>query len=182
MASFATPLVLRQVRSGHVRVFTVRSSASGEGVSVALFRRTVAPQSRPEVLLVRRGREPNLGRWSFPGGKLHPGESLREGALRELREETGITNELVEIQSHPFYTRTVPVSTQFHWNIHVFVAVCQHLVTPRAADDAQDARFFSADAARQLDTTDGLQAIIERAACVASDPDTPFFVQNDAFH
>ena len=43
-----------------------------------------------ELLLVRRDREPALGRWSLPGGKVEWGESLQEAVAREVREETGI--------------------------------------------------------------------------------------------
>ena len=43
-----------------------------------------------KVLLVRRGAEPYKGSWAFPGGFLQMKETAREGALRELREETGL--------------------------------------------------------------------------------------------
>ncbi len=49
------------------------------------------------VLLVRRGTEPLRGHWSLPGGVLELGESLIDGLTREVREETGLIVEPVEL-------------------------------------------------------------------------------------
>ncbi|KAK9816937.1 hypothetical protein WJX72_007207 [[Myrmecia] bisecta] len=49
-----------------------------------------------EVLLIKRGKEPNKGMWSFPGGSLELGERICECAVREVREETGL-----ELYSRP---------------------------------------------------------------------------------
>jgi 8-oxo-dGTP diphosphatase len=43
--------------------------------------------NEPEILLVHR---PRYDDWSFPKGKLDPGEGLVEAAVREVREETGL--------------------------------------------------------------------------------------------
>jgi len=42
------------------------------------------------VLLVRRGRPPNRGAWSLPGGAQELGETAEAAARRELLEETGL--------------------------------------------------------------------------------------------
>ena len=42
------------------------------------------------VLLVQRANPPDQGLWGYPGGKVEPGETVAEAAVRELREETGL--------------------------------------------------------------------------------------------
>ena len=49
------------------------------------------------VLLIRRGKEPMKGRWTLPGGALELGETLAEGTVREVQEETGLIVEPVEL-------------------------------------------------------------------------------------
>ena len=43
-----------------------------------------------QVLLCRRGKPPNLGSWTLPGGAQELGETCEETARRELLEETGL--------------------------------------------------------------------------------------------
>lgn len=49
------------------------------------------------ALLIRRGTEPLKGQWSIPGGTLELGESLQQGVIRELREETGLEVRVVDL-------------------------------------------------------------------------------------
>lgn len=52
---------------------------------------------RNRALLIRRGGEPLKGEWSLPGGLIEVGEGLAEAVRRELKEETGIDVEPLEI-------------------------------------------------------------------------------------
>ncbi len=55
------------------------------------------------LLLVRRGIEPRLGKWSFPSGYVNRGERVEMAAAREVEEETALevrTNWLVGLYSH----------------------------------------------------------------------------------
>ena len=49
------------------------------------------------VLLVLRGTEPLKGHWTLPGGMLELGEALAAGTVREVREETGLDVEPIEL-------------------------------------------------------------------------------------
>ena len=49
------------------------------------------------VLVARRSNPPLKGHWTLPGGVLELGESLTEGVVREVREETGLLVEPVEL-------------------------------------------------------------------------------------
>ncbi|KAL4447543.1 hypothetical protein ABPG75_004762 [Micractinium tetrahymenae] len=59
------------------------------GVGVVILR-ALPPAREPEVLLIRRAKEPSKGLWCFPGGSLELGETLVECAVRETEEETGL--------------------------------------------------------------------------------------------
>ena len=56
------------------------------GVGVVVLR-----PDPPAVLLVRRGKPPNIGRWAIPGGGQELGEAIEATARRELLEETGLS-------------------------------------------------------------------------------------------
>ena len=49
------------------------------------------------LLLVRRGREPFKGAFALPGGIMEYGESAESCVLREVREETGLSTEVVRL-------------------------------------------------------------------------------------
>jgi 8-oxo-dGTP diphosphatase len=77
--------------------------------------------SDARALIVQRAQQPNQGRWGFPGGVLELGEIVAEGAMRELREETGITAEPAGILDvHDAIHRDAEGRVQFHY---VLIAV-----------------------------------------------------------
>ncbi len=49
------------------------------------------------ALVVRRATEPLKGQWSIPGGMLELGEKLREGVIREVKEETSLEIEVGDV-------------------------------------------------------------------------------------
>jgi 8-oxo-dGTP diphosphatase len=49
------------------------------------------------VLLARRGSPPLENQWSIPGGALELGETLAQAVVRELKEETGLDVNVLEL-------------------------------------------------------------------------------------
>jgi 8-oxo-dGTP diphosphatase len=114
------------------------------------------------VLLIRRGRAPSAGRWAPPGGRVEPGETARDAAVRELREETGLAAEIIgDVGIREVESRDGD-GTPTLFAIAVFVAVAGPK-EPIPGDDAAEARFVPRDGAAGLDLVKGLMPWLERA-------------------
>ena len=103
------------------------------------------------VLLVRRANPPEAGRWSFPGGRVEPGERMADAAAREVREETGLDVEI----SRPL-DWVERIGPDYHFVIVDFAATVSERQTPTPGDDAADARWVHLDEISTLALVDGL--------------------------
>jgi len=98
-----------------------------------------------QVLLIERGTAPRKGEWSIPGGRIEPGESAQEAALRELYEETGVRAVLgpkIEIILANFEGK--------FYRLHDYAAEWVS-GEPRAGDDAARAEFVAPQALAELE-------------------------------
>ena len=102
------------------------------------------------VLLVKRGHPPLAGEWSIPGGVLEVGETLREAAIREAREETCLRVEPADLLGvYDRVSRDDDGGTVYHYVLIDFL--CRRVGgEARAADDADEVRWFTLEEAGEL--------------------------------
>ena len=90
------------------------------------------------ALIVQRAQQPNAGRWGFPGGVLELGETVANGAMRELLEETGIVAKPAGVLDvHDAITRDAEGRVQFHYLLIAVRGIWQ-AGEGEPADDAAD--------------------------------------------
>jgi 8-oxo-dGTP diphosphatase len=95
------------------------------------------------VLLVKRAHPPLQAEWSIPGGVLEVGELVREAAIRETREETGLTVEPSYLLGvYDRILRNPEQRVQYHYVLIDFL--CRRVAGDlSAASDAAEGRWFS---------------------------------------
>src|ERR1700720_3869127 len=97
------------------------------------------------VGLVKRAHPPLQAEWSIPGGVLEVGELVREAAVREAREETGLTVEPGELLGvYDRVLRNPEQRVQYHYVLIDFL--CRRVAGDlAAASDAAEVRWFTRD-------------------------------------
>lgn len=101
------------------------------------------PKKDARVVLVKRAHPPIQGQWSIPGGVLEVGELVGEAAVREAREETGLTVEPGELLGvYDRVLRDLSGRVQYHYVLVDFL--CRRIDGEiQAADDAAEVRWFT---------------------------------------
>jgi 8-oxo-dGTP diphosphatase len=126
-----------------------------------------------DVLLIRRGTKPMAGSWSLPGGKIEFGERAGDAALRELKEETGVTARLVglvDVVDGIFTSRTTGDVTR-HFVLFDYAAVWVS-GTAQAGDDAAHAEWISPARLEKLEIWEETRRIIEAARALVAGSQT----------
>ena len=116
-----------------------------------------------EVVLVKRGREPRLGEWSIPGGIVELGETLRQSAEREAREETGLEVEAGEVlEVFESITPDASGKISFHYVVVDFLCKLKSGEL-RAGGDADEVKWFSRAQLADLQLPKSTLAVIYKA-------------------
>lgn len=100
----------------------------------------VVPDGQEHILLIRRT---DNKYWSIPGGGMEPGESIREAARREVKEETGIDCEitgLVGIYSNPRHVAAYD-DGEVRQEFSICLAGCLLGGSLRTSNESSDVRF-----------------------------------------
>jgi 8-oxo-dGTP diphosphatase len=120
------------------------------------------------VVLVKRAHPPLQNQWSIPGGVLEVGELVREAAVREAREETGLTVEPGELLGvFDRVLRDGNDRVQYHYVLVDFL--CRRVSGElTAAGDAAAARWFTRDELSALNLAeDTLEVVLKGLARAA---------------
>ena len=114
------------------------------------------------ALLVRRGTEPLKGEWSIPGGVVELGETLREAATREAKEETGLeveAGEVLEVEDR--IMRDPARKVQYHYVLVDFL--CRRISgEAQAAADASELRWITTGELESFPIADSAAAVVRK--------------------
>jgi 8-oxo-dGTP pyrophosphatase MutT (NUDIX family) len=136
-----------------MRTTLIQTSAGG-----IIFRRRA---ERPEICLIRDA----YGYWAFPKGKVEPGETLEQTALREVREEVGIEQARITkeigISKYRFLLGAEVCRKTVHW--FLMEAPPDAECVPVAAEHVQDCGWFGGREALSLVGYRNLRPLLRKA-------------------
>ena len=118
---------------------------------------------RDRVLMAQRGKQPQKGRWSLPGGLLELGEALADGVRREVREETGLEIRLLGIlEVFERIMRDAAGAPEYHYVLIDYI--CRATGgTLRPGDDVCAVEWVRRRDLPSLTITEGTLTVIEKA-------------------
>ena len=111
----AFPVQIADVDDAHHAAVAITVTDVGYGADLPGLPEHASWNSAPALILTRRSAKlrKHAGQWAFPGGRLDPGETVIETALREMHEEVNVLIEPVEVLGRldDFVTRSGFVMT-----------------------------------------------------------------------
>ena len=117
-----------------------------------------------EVLLVRRGRAPREGIWTFAGGAIELGETAREACAREVLEETALTIHVGKIVEVVDIREADAAGWRYHYTIMDFLAsVTPSSRPPVAATDAAEVEWAPLNALERYNLDPETRRVLDMA-------------------
>jgi ADP-ribose pyrophosphatase YjhB (NUDIX family) len=115
---------------------------------------SVAIVREHDLLLIQRNRAPSEGLWTLPGGRLEPGETTEQCALREVREEMGLTL---------YGLRPLIVLRHGAYRLQTFATQAYDGEIAADATEVRDWRWVRPALLSRLKVTPGLGEVVEAA-------------------
>jgi 8-oxo-dGTP diphosphatase len=116
------------------------------------------------LVLVKRGAEPALDKWSFPGGAVELGETVRTAAVREAEEECGLDVELVDevpLDAYDILEVDADGRLRYHYVLLQFLAKPKGgVLEPKS--DVTDVRWVPLTEAENYDLTESVRSFIRK--------------------
>ena len=100
-----------------------------------------------KYLLIKRANRPQRGYWAVPGGHVDKGETPKQAAVRECREEIGCKIKITK----KLFTMVHDVGLGHRHRAHVFLAHATGV--PKAGTDASALNWFSPNQMARLNKT-----------------------------
>lgn len=110
------------------------------------------------VLLMKRNSEPFLGEWCYVGGAIEEGEKAWEAALREVREETGLTD--IRLYVSNTFEQYYHPKGDFIYMAPVFVGFVGEEEQVKLNEEHSDFACFSFEKALQQITVPGNDCVL----------------------
>jgi ADP-ribose pyrophosphatase len=115
-----------------------------------------------KILLVKRNKSPQKGKWAIPGGSVELGETLQEAAEREIREETSLRIKAREpVYCFDLIERNEKGELKFHYVIIDLEAdyIWGEL---HPSDDVLDAKWFHAKELNHINMTKSTRDLLQK--------------------
>lgn len=110
-----------------------------------------------KVLLVKRGRDPGKGLWSFPGGVVNAGETLRDAVLRELYEETGLRGNVLKLVQVEEVIVRENRTVKYHYVVLYYLVEASGFL--RQGGDAEEVKWIKIEEAL---ASSGVSSVVKR--------------------
>lgn len=115
-------------------------------------------EKQGKFLLALRNKKNFNNRWIIPGGGVDFGETTEQAAVREFKEETNID---VNIDRLIGYKEIINVPGRYHSIVFFYKGTPKNLDI-KAQDDISEARFFSVDEIKNLETAESVRWVLKK--------------------
>ena len=137
----SVPTSTRRVRLTEVDVTRNDEACKGEGVAVVV-------DSRSRVVLLKRSSPEvpqDAGRWVLPSGRIGIAETIEEGTLREVREETGLDVHLVRLLRMDWVITEFRTWVNKRLHFTFFARSSKGVLKPQDQQEILEAKWFLPD-------------------------------------